>query len=142
MVARVAQAWLVSLVCGSCAQAEIYKWIDANGQTHYGERKSDAGAARTSELKVPKTPELPRTSTPSTDYLRAKSQFAEPFEPPRFKREPAPLSDGRDHGTNDSRCALARDVLSGAVRHTNGKPTDQYDRDVAKSDVKAFCNSR
>lgn len=29
---------LVTLFAGSDAVAEIYKWVDANGQTHYGEK--------------------------------------------------------------------------------------------------------
>lgn len=28
-----------------CAQAEIYKWVDANGETHFSERKPDTAIA-------------------------------------------------------------------------------------------------
>jgi hypothetical protein len=55
---------------------------------------------------------------------------------------PKPLFDGRDHRTDASQCVLARNVLNGAVRQGNGRPTDKYDREVAQNDTKAFCNSR
>jgi hypothetical protein len=133
----------------SSSHAEVYKWVDAAGQTHYSQRKADAQGAKTAEVKITAAPEQPQTSVPSADYLRAQSKFA--AAPPKptdagggsypGKASPS-LSDGRDHGTDGSRCALARDVLSGAVRHGNGKPTDRYDREVAQSDVKNFCRSR
>lgn len=53
---------------------------------------------------------------------------------------PRPLSGGKENGTDASRCALARDVLSGAVRHRNGTPTDANDREVAQNDIRAFCH--
>jgi len=131
------------------SKAQVYKWVDANGQAHYSERRLDAGAAKTTVVKIASAPAAPPNSSPSTAFLRAPSRSAQPWPaasgradaPPGWK-PPKALSDGRDHGTDSSRCALAKDVLSGAVRHSNGKPTDQYDRDVAQNDIKAFCNDR
>ena len=140
-------AVLASVLFPSIGHAEIYKWVDAKGQTHYTERKADAGDAKTVEVKPPPPP-APQTSTPSqqdwgawsrsTSSSRSPSKESYgPYGPPVGRTKP--LSDGRDHGTDASRCALARDVLSGAVQHRNGKPTDQYDREVAQNDTKAFC---
>lgn len=136
----------------SCAsQAGIYKWVDAKGQVHYSERKSDANGAKTSEVNVlPAPPASPITPPASTEYAGTPSKFVPPPPAPQPKLEanapsgkpPVSLSGGREHGTNTSRCALAKDVLSGAVVHGNGKPTDKYDREVAQNDVKAFCNNR
>lgn len=140
---------LVSFLLATGSHAEVFKWVDAAGQTHYSERKADANGSKAIEVKIPRAPQPPQTSVPSADYLRAQSKFAMP--PPAstdmphkssFRNAPQSVSDGRDHGTDGSRCALARDVLSGAVRHGNGKPTDQYDREVAQNDIKAFCRSR
>ena len=140
---------LASLLLATASHAEVYKWVDAAGQTHYSERKADANGAKAVEVKIPKAPEPSPTSNPSADYLRAQSKFAPPLPtsadmPNRSAHggSSESLSDGRDHGTDGSRCALARDVLSGAVRHSNGKPTDKYDREVAQNDIKAFCRSR
>jgi len=140
---------LTLLLLTSTGHAEVYKWVDASGRTHYSERKADANGARTAEVKIAPAPRLAPMPEPSADYLRAQSKFAPPpatsadsLARRSASKAPVLLSDGQDHGTDDSRCALARDVLSGAVVHRNGKPTDNYDREVARNDVKAFCRSR
>jgi hypothetical protein len=130
------------------AHPDIYKWVDAKGQTHYSDDKGDARGAKTSEVMVPSAPAAPVMPAPSTEYLRTPTppQASATAKPPPSAqskdRTPPAFSDGRDHGTDASRCALARDVLSGAVVHRNGKPTDTYDKQVAQNDVKAFCKGR
>jgi len=138
-------ALLLPLLFASACHAQVYKWVDAQGQTHYSERKGGAGGAQTAQVKIPPPPPPSLNTTPSTEYLQAQSKFAPQQRQASVEHTnmPAPsLSDGRDHGTDASRCALARDVLSGAVRHGNGKPTDQYDRGIAKNDIAAFCKTR
>lgn len=139
-------ACLALLLLASGTQAEVYKWVDAAGQTHYSERKASAQGAKTAEVKITAAPEPSKTPAADySDYLRASSKYAPPgagVPRPSTKNPPEMLSDGMDHGTDGSRCALARDILNGAVRHGNGKAIDQYDRDVAKNDVKSFCRSR
>lgn len=137
---------LLSAFGGHACHAQVYKWVDHKGQVHYSERKGDAGASPTAEVKITPSPKPPPQAKPLADDFRAPGELTMPpptatnntGQPPAAKG-PRAQSDGRDHGTDASRCALARDVLSGAVRHRNGKPTDQYDRDVASSDIKLFC---
>src|SRR6516225_8260857 len=122
-----------ALLCVQAGEAQtVYKWKDANGQTHYSQRKEDAGAAA-QELKV----ELPRAA-PAAPMPRApvnpglnwgvqpQPDWAEPSR--QAPMPPRSVSGGREDGTDASRCALARDVLNGSVRHRNGNPIDQYDR--------------
>jgi len=136
-------AALAALLPPSAGHAEIYKWVDAKGQTHYSERKTEAGDAKTVQVKP--APAAPQASAPKEDW-RAWSRAtpptqtatgAPPYVPPAAR--PRSVSGGRENGTDASRCALARDVLAGLLRHSNGKPLDQYDRDVAQNDVKSFC---
>lgn len=131
-------AWVVLLLASTASHAEIYKWVDADGRTHYSERKENAGKAKAVELRLSAQPASERsTSTPSrrpTADAQAARRRA-PDEPPR----PRSLSGGRSDDTDASRCNLARDVLSGAVRHGNGEPTDAYDRQIAENDVRLFC---
>lgn len=127
--------------------AEIFKWVDAKGQTHYSERKEDAGKVKPEEVKVRPPPASARASGSSTpDWKEQEHRFKE--RQAQRVRESTPdvpvtrvksLSGGRSDDTAASKCNLARDVLSGAVRHTNGAPTDKYDLEVAKNDVSAFC---
>jgi len=130
----------ILLVQGS--EAQVYKWKDANGQTHYSERSDGAGVKPT-ELKIKASPadSAPAASTPQLRWKEQArpsqgDQAATPKQPPR---PPKSLSNGREDGTDVSRCALARDVLSGAVRHPNGAKTDRHDLEVAESDVRLFC---
>ena len=41
-------------LCGDAQAKKIYKWVDKNGKTHYGDSApTDAGTAQ--EIRVPKT---------------------------------------------------------------------------------------
>lgn len=143
---RIFGAFLVPLLFVSASHAQVYKWVDAKGQTHYSSRKDDAGAARADEVKLPPQPAPSPIAKPSAEYLRGQNKQTPPrlvpekeADSPPTPKPPKSLSGGKEDGTDASRCALARDVLSGAVRHRNGQPTDKYDRDVAQNDVRAFC---
>ncbi|WP_431096737.1 DUF4124 domain-containing protein [Polaromonas aquatica] len=141
---RIFGAFLLSLLLLPASHAQVYKWVDAKGQTHYSTRKEDAGGARTNEVKLPPQPAQPPAAKNPAEYSRGQNNIPPPLaekeaESPPKPKPPRSLSGGREDGTDASRCALARDVLSGAVRHSNGKPTDKYDIDVAQSDIRAFC---
>lgn len=151
LIARWRAPWMALVLLLPLAQAfaQVYKWVDSAGQTHYSSSKSEAGAAKAAEVKIASQPAPAHYAEPSTAYLQTPSKYALPQRPPEMRpygptqvKRPKALSDGRDHGTDASRCALARDVLSGAVRHGNGKRTDQYDREVAQNDINAFCGNR
>jgi len=147
----ISDLWILA-VCLMCllvanSDAQIYKWVDENGKTHYSEKKEDAGNAKTEELKSKSQPTSPqKNANSSEEYWREQErQFQErqaarkAFDHPVAKG-PRSLSGGKENGTNASRCALARDVLSGAVKHKNGAPIDSYDRQVAEGNVRAFCH--
>lgn len=139
---------LAFLLLPFTGHAEIFKWVDAKGQTHYSERKEDAGKARPEELKVKSQP--PSTQSPGSSrpdwreqeqqlqQRQAQKQRENAAQAPVMTR-PRSLSGGRSDDTAASKCNLARDVLSGAVRRTSGAPVDKYDLDIAKNDVSAFC---
>ncbi|OOG42866.1 DUF4124 domain-containing protein [Polaromonas sp. A23] len=127
--------------------AEIFKWVDAKGQTHYSERKEDAGKVKPEEVKVRPLPTSARAPNSSTPDWKEQEHRLKERQAQRLRESTADvpvarvksLSGGRSDDTASSKCNLARDVLSGAVRHTNGAPTDKYDLEVAKNDVSAFC---
>ena len=135
---RAGCALAASLLLAGSVQAQIYKWVDAKGKTHYSNNKDDASRAKVEEMKVTAAaspaPAQPPAPQPQPKFeLPVQPTGAGPARPPRS------VSHGREDGTDASRCALARDVLNGSLHHRNGKPIDQYDRDVANSDVKLFC---
>ena len=54
---------------------------------------------------------------------------------------PRSTTDGRSDDTNESRCALAKDILNGSLAHPNGEPIDKYDLETAENDVRSYCKS-
>lgn len=132
----------------AAASASVYKWVDADGRTHYSQRKPTEPGARASEIKPPPPP-------PDSPPLRKESWVAAPSPAsPTAAASPeasAPtaaglrtsrvyaLSEGLDPNTDAYRCALAKDVLSGAVRRSAMRPTDDHDRNIARNDIKLFC---
>lgn len=146
---RFRAAVLVACACAVApiARAQVYKWVDAQGRTHYGERPADAGGASATRVRIAVAPDLPvaasapKPSTARSGHATAPRPAATPAAAPK-PQKPRAHWNGRDEGTEASRCALARDVLSGAVRHRSGRPTDAYDREVAQNDVKASCGAR
>ena len=136
-----------ALLFASCSQAQIYKWVDANGRTHYSADKSDAGKARAEEVNIESRPGASKDPGSSSQYwqeqenkFRQRQISREREERPAMTPKPRSLSGGKEDGSDASRCALARDVLNGTVRHRNGAPLDKYDRDVAEANVRQFCH--
>jgi len=131
---------LLSLPVGVC-QAQMYKWVDAQGHVHFTDNKEEAGRARVEQMKGPDAAPQPGGADwklREEEYkLRHKQQPQAAAQRPRQMPE-SYYSDKQDVET--SRCRLARDVLNGAARHMNGNPTDAYDREVAANDVKNFCH--
>ena len=139
----------VIMMISASASAEIYKWVDANGRTHFSERPA-SGAQSVDTTGKPASASPARASDPTaqSEYWQERErQFRERQLDKRNEKPPAAvaaapksLSGGKAGNSDQSRCKLARDILNGAVKHSNGKPVDQYDRDVAASDVRAFCH--
>lgn len=138
----------ICLICAVAApawtMAQVYKWVDKDGEVHYSQRKEDA-PTNAKPLDIKSTPASAPAASEAANGRKPWDpvwpQSAKPAEPPVVARQrPKALSNGHEDGSDQSRCNLARDVLSGAVQHRNGKPTDQYDRDVAQNDVRNFCH--
>jgi hypothetical protein len=132
---------LLSVV--AAADAQVYKWVDASGRVHYGDRPPEA--AKVEQIRTP-PPAPASASRPPTwqereaEYKKRKAQ-PKPWSPPQFSGvSPSKSYYGNEVDTDANRCRLARDVLSGAARHSNGKPTDQNDREIAQRDVGSFCS--
>ncbi len=131
------------------SHAEIYKWVDADGQMHYSEYKEDAEMANVNKLKIESPPPSAQNAAVSQQSWLEQERSLEQHQlqkknemlaPSPLPIRPQSLSGGTEDGTDASRCALARDILNGAVHHANGAPIDEYDRQVAENDVQSFCH--
>jgi opacity protein-like surface antigen len=146
-------AWLFTLLvvlalaaASSAVAAEVYKWVDKDGKVHYSERKPPQAGEKVVDIRIPSSPH-PTLRPPATATSRSQEASA-PAESVKRKEDsghgfsssrPKSLSGGKIDETRESKCNLARDVLSGAVKHGNGAPTDPHDRQVAENDIRLFC---
>jgi hypothetical protein len=143
---RIAAAAL--LLCAlSPAHAELYKWVDAQGKTHYSDKADGAGKAKVQQLRVDTAPTPAPAKTGDTpDWQKQEAAYRKRQEQGGAARIPnggmRASQEGYRSGkeeTDSNRCRLARDILSGAARHSGGAPTDANDREIATRDVGAFC---
>ena len=143
---------LLGLFATQAAHAEIYKWVDEKGRTHYSETKPDPGKTKAVDVKIARpsssqpapaqAPEAAAKPSWQEQERQLKQRQAEEAIAKASRRPEGPpraVTNGRSDGTDAGRCALAKDILNGALRHGNGAPLDQNDIDVAKSDVRQFC---
>jgi hypothetical protein len=138
---------LILLFASSASHAGIYKWVDANGQTHYSEKKKDAEKAKAVELRVKSEPQSAQEGSSPAKFFQEQEKHSkqrqkqnEKSSVPAEDERPTSLSGGRSDDTDISKCNLAKDVISGALRHSNGQPIDKYDLEIAENDVRTYCH--
>ena len=137
---------LLCLLVSPFVHAEIYKWMDAEGHAHFSDNKYNAGTTKVEELEIKIQPaatqmvkapnpswQSPRIVLPRQNQIRSTFSASLPSNSDAYPRKDQPE-------TNASRCLLARNVISGAVRHSNNAPTDSYDREVANRDIRNNCH--
>lgn len=130
------------------AHAELYKWVDAQGKTHYSDKPDGAGKAKVKEIPVDTAPTpAPAKSGDTPDWQKQEAAYRQRQEQGGAARMPNGRAPARQEGyrsgkpeTDANRCRLARDILSGAAQHSGGAPTDANDREIATRDVGAFCH--
>ncbi len=125
------------------AKAQIYKWVDAKGQTHYSEKKDEAGAAKTAEIKVQLPPQnesrMPDWKQQEQEFQKRQAQ-KKPENTTRTDRT-SPKQDAANWRgeTPKDKCSLARAVIDGSAKRSNGAATTAHDLEVAKNDTQLFC---
>ncbi len=134
------------LLMPDSANAQIYKWVDAKGQTHYSEKKEDAGKAQAAEVKVQlPPPSPPGSSARLPDWREQEKEFQKRQAKKPAERAATSSTKTRQDGINimdestQAKCVLARSIMDGTAKRRNGVATDKHDLDVAKNDVQMFC---
>jgi hypothetical protein len=139
---------LTSLAASEAVAAEVYKWIDKEGKVHYSERRPPQAGEKAIGIRISNSPG--QTVGPAATNASSFPEASGPTEAVKQREDvrqgssnsrPKSLSGGKIDETKESKCNLARDVLSGAVKHRNGAQTDAYDRQVAENDVRIFCGN-
>jgi Domain of unknown function (DUF4124) len=129
---------LFALATLNSAQAQIYKWVDEKGVTHYGQKAPEG--AKTTEVKI---------STPDEATLAAASERLAKIREELLNRN-APAKKGADGGPtpvtyqNEARCTSLRQQLaafdSGRVKDVPPEMIRDARTRVAK-EIEAVCRS-
>jgi hypothetical protein len=96
------------LLLSSQASAQVYKWVDEKGVTHYGERPPQGQKAS------PVTATPPAGSAPSQAKPQSSRDWQEQnieFQRRRIQREQQADREQQDANTRTRRCNLAKDDL-------------------------------
>ncbi len=100
------RAMLIFVFCALPVSAGIYRWVDADGKVHFGDRPP--AAETTEEMNIPQTPASPGTSSDrATDRRRLLQQIQEERE---NRRETA-RNKADEKKERERRCVLAKDRL-------------------------------
>ncbi|WP_295753826.1 DUF4124 domain-containing protein [Undibacterium sp.] len=136
------------------AQAEIYKWLDTSGKTHYTENRDEAGKGKAEQVKIQTQPSELRAAVArswqdqeqESKQRLAQQQMAQPSRsapPSNSQSSWAPQNTGGAPETDASRCARAQNdnkiINSGTGIHRGGAKIDANDREVAARDIRSFC---
>jgi len=133
-------------IIASPVNAKVYKWVDENGQVHYGEKPGNTQAEqvqiRTNETTTPRA-----IDDSKVDYYEGKDKgkkeaeaTAPPEEPKMSKKEKRKLC-------NEAKSDLAAIMSRGRVREVNEKGEYTYLTEeerqkrisAAKKKQKEFC---
>lgn len=75
----------IALGASTAAQAEVYKWVDSEGVTHYSQQPPEAGTAK--EIPVPRPAAAPADEPqPATETPAAKDRASELTDEIRARR--------------------------------------------------------
>lgn len=99
---------LVLMLTVPHASAEVYKWVDADGKVHYGDRRSEAGVDA-HELEI-----APAPSTDAALHERSvrRRRLLQAFEAERAEREQAAAEEAEQERALAQKCArVARDLV-------------------------------
>ncbi len=142
-----AKAAIVMLLLHSSAHAQVYKWVDQQGKTHYSDKKEATGkitvaalayGVMSTQLSAPAV--IPAWQQREREYqLRQQTRLQVTADSPVRPRRLSTTYGTEQIDTDKAKCDLARDVLSGAVRRSNGAVTDGNDRQIAQRDIGSFC---
>ena len=110
MTSRSAKALLLALLCCGpigTATAQVYKWVDEHGVTHYGERPPQNQNTQAVETKPMAAPAPGASSARPPDWQEKNLEF----QKRRIEREQQAEREQNEAQEKRKRCNIARDDL-------------------------------
>jgi len=98
---------LLLAIAGNAAAAKVYRWVDEDGNVHFGDRPADSDAQ---ELEIkPRQPAAP-AAQPLPDTLN-RATISEVMEEERLRRKEVREKEKQVRQNRQRNCLLARDNL-------------------------------
>ncbi|MDH3714625.1 MAG: DUF4124 domain-containing protein [Gammaproteobacteria bacterium] len=133
---------------GAAAGAKVYKWVDEDGNVHFGDRPP-ADAAQELQIKVRPSTAPPSQALPGSTN---RTSISEVMEEERLRRKEAREQEQQARETRQRNCVLARDKLrsfeesnylydvdsSGKRRILSDAQRETAEK-AAREDVQRFC---
>jgi len=117
---RLAPACLLTgmlLILPASAQPEVYKWVDQNGRTHYGEKPPARTQSKQLDIKPSSTP--PNDGVSQQEHKNRRQKLLRAYEEERLQREDKRLKSRQDSAKRKRQCSSARNrqrVVEGGYR--------------------------
>jgi hypothetical protein len=107
---RVSGFLLALLVAGTSQGAGVYRWVDAQGRTHFGDRPPPEAQAE--QLALPRPGTSP-AAPPADDAGRAEARrkLLEYYDDKRSEEKAAEEQAGRERAAREAACRQARQAL-------------------------------
>jgi hypothetical protein len=142
--------WALLTMPAAFAQG-VYKWVDAEGQVHFGERPPGDVPASEVTLKTP----TPATAAPPQDRRQTTQRLLRTFEEERAKKNELEAKAAQENEKRKLKCIAARDRLrsyeeAGYLYELDAKGERRILKDAertaahqrAQQDVKTYCSGR
>jgi hypothetical protein len=147
---------LIVMVLGASSSSfagKIYKWVDANGKVHYGERAPNGKGKRIEVKGTNRFGVAPAPAPKASDKGDAASKFLESVAAERKEKKEADDKSAKEKALADKNCSNARkrvaSLKQGGRRYTvdeQGNRSYMDDADIqkrlneAKKRVEKWCN--
>jgi type IV secretory pathway VirB10-like protein len=129
---------LIIVLLGICADVQarqVYKWVDENGDTHYGDYPKENA---TEKLNVQSnSPAASAPNTNSRQHLEKQKQMADTMREERLKRKEEKEKAKKEQQEKERKCAIAKGKLQdykefGRIVTRGDKGERQYMNDAER----------
>lgn len=111
----------MALLVSVSVQAQIYKWVDENGQTHYSQQPPTSGEAQL--MDVPRPPPInAEEAQQEVDELIEQQQEAEKAE---LEAQQAAEEEAKQQAIKDKNCQIARQNLTNYQNNPGRRVVDE-----------------
>lgn len=152
LIPLIALIFMLSVTSSTAFAGKIYKWVDQQGQVHYGEHPPSGNSK---EMYVPRSSpyhSVPSASSTSKSNTDAANKFLDAVDKEKKEKQKADDKAAKQKAIDDKNCSIARkrvatlkmggrkfEVDEQGNRHYMDEADIQNRLNQAQSDVTKYC---